>query len=245
MTYARGVAVVTGAASGIGAAVARRLVEAHYRVVLIDLDGRLLETVRAELEPHCCALQLDITDKHAIEALPDGIPADFQPIRALVNAAGHDPGGTARFDAGSIDDWASAIETNLIGTMRVTRALLPGMVSRNAGDIVNLGSIAGIRIVPDMAAYNASKAGIHAFSDHLRADLRDTAIRVIEILPGLTKTDLIRKRYRGDEQRTEEYFARFKMALEPDDIARTVLYALDAPAHMVLAQAVVLPANRW
>jgi 3-hydroxy acid dehydrogenase/malonic semialdehyde reductase len=236
---------VTGAASGIGAAVTRRLVEARYRAVLIDIDEQLLENVRAELAPHCCALPLDITDEREIASLQDRIPAEFRPIGTLINGAGHDPGGTTRYDLGSIDDWVSTIETNLIGTMRITHALLPGMVARNAGDIVNIGSIAGIRIVPDMAAYDTSKAGIHAFSDHLRADLRDTAIRVIEILPGLTKTDLIRKRYCGDERRTEEYYARFKMALEPDDIARTVLYALDAPAHMVLAQAVVLPANRW
>ena len=96
-----------------------------------------------------------------------------------------------------------------------------------------------------MTAYDTSKAGVHAFSDHLRADLSKTGIRVIEILPGLTKTDLIRKRYRGDEQRAREYYARFELALEPDDVARTVVYALDAPRHMVLAQAVILPRNRW
>jgi 3-hydroxy acid dehydrogenase / malonic semialdehyde reductase len=241
----RGAALVTGAASGIGAAIARRLIEAGYRAALLDRDRHLLDAVRSELGPRSHALLLDITDKHAVAALPATLPPEFAAVRVLVNAAGHDPGGTTRFDEGDADDWASAIETNLIGTLRVTRAVLPGMVARNAGDIVNIGSIAGIRIVPDMAAYNTSKAGIHAFSDHLRTDLRDTAIRVIEILPGLTKTDLIRKRYRGDEQRTDEYYARFKIALEPDDIARTVLYALNAPAHMVLAQAVVLPANRW
>lgn len=239
------VAMVTGAGSGIGAAIARRLVEAGQRVILLDRDQRALDAVAAELSPHCFALQLDITDKSAIDAILDSVPARFLPISVLVNAAGHDPGGTTRFDEGDADDWATAIETNLIGTLRVTRAVLPGMVARNSGDIVNIGSIAGIRIVPDMAAYNTSKAGIHAFSDHLRADLRDTAIRVIEILPGLTKTDLIRKRYRGDEQRADEYYARFKIALEPDDIARTVLYALNAPDHMTLAQAVVLPTNRW
>jgi NADP-dependent 3-hydroxy acid dehydrogenase YdfG len=119
------------------------------------------------------------------------------------------------------------------------------MVERERGDIVNIGSIAGIRIVPDMTAYNASKAGLHAFTDQLRADLAATPIRVMEIMPGLTKTDLIRKRYRGDLARAEAYYDRFGAALDADDIARTVLYALQAPPHMVLAQAVVLPVNRW
>jgi NADP-dependent 3-hydroxy acid dehydrogenase YdfG len=97
----------------------------------------------------------------------------------------------------------------------------------------------------NMAAYTASKAGVHAFSDVLRADLRETAVRVTEILPGLTRTDIIRKRYKGDEARAREYFARFEMALEPEDVARAVLFALDRPGHATVAQVVVLPANRW
>jgi 3-hydroxy acid dehydrogenase/malonic semialdehyde reductase len=180
-----------------------------------------------------------------VDSLPGTLPAEFRLISALINNAGHDPGGTTRFDLGSADDWQSAIETNLIGLMRTTRAILPGMVERNQGDIVNIGSIAGLRVVPTMAAYATSKAGVHAFSDALRADLAETAIRVTEILPGLTRTDLIRKRYRGDQRRAEEYYARFGMALEPDDVASAILFALDSPRHTVVAQIVLLPQNRW
>ena len=240
-----GAVLVTGAASGIGAATARRLVEAGRRVVLLDRDSEALAALAAELGDACTTLTLDVTDNEAVDALPASIPADFQPIAALVNNAGHDPGGTTRYDLGSAADWQSAVETNLLGTMRVTRAVLPGMVERNAGDIVNVGSIAGLRIVPTMAAYNVSKAAVHAFSDALRADLADTAVRVTEIMPGLTKTDLIRKRYRGDQQRADEYYARFQMALDPDDVASTILFALDAPPHAVMAQIVILPQNRW
>jgi 3-hydroxy acid dehydrogenase/malonic semialdehyde reductase len=239
------VALVTGAASGIGAATARRLAASGRRVVLLDRDAEALAPLATELGDSCIALRLDVTDSAAVDALPGTIPATFQPITALINNAGHDPGGTTRFDLGSADDWQSAIETNLIGTMRVTRAILPGMVARNSGDIVNIGSIAGIRLVPTMAAYIASKAGVHGFSDALRADLGETGIRVTEILPGLTKTDLIRKRYRGDRRRAQEYYERFRMALEPDDVASAILFALDAPARAVLAQIVVLPNNRW
>lgn len=96
-----------------------------------------------------------------------------------------------------------------------------------------------------MTAYNTSRAGLHAFTDRLRADLAETPLGVVEILPDLTRTDPIRKRYRGDERRAAEYYARFGLTLDAEDIARTALYALTAPAHMVLAQAVVLPANRW
>lgn len=244
MTVA-GTALVTGAASGIGAAIVRRLAASGRRVVLVDKDGAALGALCGELGGSCIALPLDVTDRRAVDAVPESIPAGFQPIMALVNNAGHDPGGTTRFDQGSADDWESAIETNLLGTIRITRALLPGMVERNAGDIVNVGSIAALRLVPTMAAYTTSKAGVHAFTDALRADLAETAIRVTEILPGLTKTDLVRKRYGGDEQRAAEYYERFKVALEPDDVASAVCFALDAPPHAVLAQITILPINRW
>ena len=240
-----GAALVTGAASGIGAATARRLVTSGRRVVLVDKDEAALEPLCAELGDACAAVPLDVTNHAAVDALPEAVPLHFQPIMALVNNAGHDPGGTTRFDLGSADDWQSAIETNLLGTMRVTRAFLPGMVERNAGDIVNIGSIAALRLVPTMAAYTTSKAGVHAFTDALRADLAETAVRVTEILPGLTKTDLIRKRYNGDVQRAAEYYERFKVALEPDDVAAAILFALDAPPHVVLAQITILPINRW
>jgi 3-hydroxy acid dehydrogenase/malonic semialdehyde reductase len=119
------------------------------------------------------------------------------------------------------------------------------MVERNSGDIVNMSSISAIRLVPDMAAYTASKAGIRAFTDILRADLAETAIRVTEILPGLTRTNIILKRHRGDRKLEQEYFERYRIALEPADIARSVMFALSQPAHMQIAQMFILPVNRW
>ncbi len=240
-----GTALVTGAASGIGAATARRLVEAGWRVVLVDRDATPLAALRDRLGAATASLTLDVTDNAAVDALPATLPPEFRPITALINGAGHDPGGTTRFDLGSADDWQSAIETNLLGTMRVTRALLPDMVARNVGDVVNIGSIAGLRLVPTMTAYTTSKVGVHGFTDALRADLAETAIRVTEILPGLTKTDLIRKRYRGDQRRTDEYYERFKLALDPDDVASGILFALGAPRHAAVAQITILPVNRW
>ncbi len=235
-------ALVTGAASGIGHATAQALIAEGFDVILADRDADALARVAAGHPGP--AVALDITDHAAVDALPQRLADDNRHVDILVNAAGHDPGGTTRFDLGSADDWTSAIATNLIGTMRVTRAFLPGMIERGRGDIVNVGSIAALRLVPDMTAYNTSKAGLHAFTDQLRTDLTDTPLRVIEILPGLTRTDLIRKRYRGDTEREAAYYARFGMALDAEDIARTILFAITAPPHMVLAQAVVLPANR-
>lgn len=241
-----GAALITGAAGGIGTALARGLAKAGRRLVLVDRDAHLLDGLAKELGPDtACPLAMDVTDGPAVDRILSRVPDTCLPIHTLINNAGHDIGGTKRFDLGEAEDWTNIIQTNLIGLMRMTRAILPEMVKRNHGDVVNIGSIAGIRLVPDMAAYTASKAGVHAFSDVLRADLRETAVRVTEILPGLTRTDIIRKRYKGDEARAREYFARFEMALDPEDIARAALFALNTPGHATVAQIVVLPTNRW
>ncbi|HVJ34100.1 MAG TPA: SDR family oxidoreductase [Terriglobia bacterium] len=245
MPRSQGSALITGAASGIGRAIAKQLSEAGRRVVLADLDLAGVTELAQSLGERAMALQLDVTDRARVDDLLNLIPPAFQPIDILVNNAGHDIGGRVRFDLGAADDWSSIIDTNLNGLMRVTRAVLPEMVRRNSGDIVNISSISAIRMVPDMAAYTASKAGVRAFTDILRADLAETAIRVTEILPGLTKTNIILKRHRGDKLLEQEYFERFKIALDPEDIARSVLFALDQPEHVQIAQLYILPVNRW
>jgi NADP-dependent 3-hydroxy acid dehydrogenase YdfG len=119
------------------------------------------------------------------------------------------------------------------------------MVRRDTGDIVNMSSISALRIVPDMAAYTTSKAGVRAFTDVLRGELAETGIRVTEILPGLTRTNIIRTRYRGDTAKEKAYFDAYKMALDPADVARCILFALSQPRSVQIAQLVVLPLNRW
>lgn len=197
------------------------------------------------LGPATAPLVVDITDGKSVSSLPEQIPERFRPIDVLINNAGHDIGGRKRFDMGSADDWAAIVETNLIGLIRITRAFLPDMVRRNTGDIVNMGSIAALRIVPDMAPYNASKAGIHMLTDVIRGELAETGIRVTEIMPGLTRTGIILTRYRGDRAREKDYFDQFKIALDPEDIARSILFALSQPRHVQVAEMVVLPVNRW
>lgn len=240
-----GNALVTGAASGIGRAIAKQLAANGWRVVLTDVDQQGITELARELGEMAIAIHLDITDRARVDGLLDLIPAEFRPIHTLINNAGHDIGGRTRFDKGLADDWSSIIDTNLNGMMRVTRSILPTMVQNNTGDIVNMSSISAIRQVPDMAAYTASKAGVRAFTDSLRADLVDTPIRVTEILPGLTRTNIILKRHRGDKKLEQEYFERFKIALDPEDVARCVMFALTQPPHVQIAQLFVLPVNRW
>ena len=238
-------ALITGAAGGMGRAITRALIESGRRVVVVDRDANSLQAFAAEMGDRAFAVQLDITDARNVDRLPDLIPDAFRPIDILVNNAGHDIGGRTRFDIGSPDDWSDIIATNLIGLMRVTRAIVPGMVQRNAGHIVNISSINAVRIVPDMAAYSASKAGVHMFTETLRGELAETAIRITEMQPGLARTNIIVTRYRGDRQKEKDYFDQFKIALDPADIARSIIFALDQPPHVQIAEMMILPVNRY
>jgi 3-hydroxy acid dehydrogenase/malonic semialdehyde reductase len=237
--------VLTGAAGGMGRAITKVLLESGRRVVLVDRDAKALQELVATAGNAVFPIQLDISDAKAVDGLPNAIPAQFRPVDVLINNAGHDIGGRTRFDAGSPDDWSDIIQTNLIGLMRVTRAVLPDMVRRNSGHIVNISSINAVRIVPDMAAYSTSKAGVHMFTETLRGELAETALRVTELQPGLTRTNIILTRYRGDREKEKDYFDQFKLALEPADIARSIVFALDQPAHVQIAEMMILPVNRY
>lgn len=238
-------ALVTGAGSGIGRAIASALVERGARVTLADVDDQAATQLASTLGPLALPLKLDVTDHLTVDRLLESIPPDFRPIDILINNAGHDVGGRTNFARGPADDWTSILDVNLTGMVRVTRAVVPEMIERNLGDIVNMSSISALRLVPETAAYTTSKAGVRAFSDGLRADLAETAIRVTEVLPGLTRTNIILKRHRGDRTLEKAYFDQARIALEPEDIARSVLFALEQPPHMQIAQLFILPVNRW
>ena len=241
----KGTALITGAAGGMGRAIAKALLADRHKVVLADRDAKGVAAFARELGEKAFALTLDVTDAAAVARLLDAIPDAFRPIDILVNNAGHDIGGRKRFDVGDADDWAGIVETNLIGLMRVTRAVLPDMVKRNTGDIVNMSSINALRIVPDMAPYSASKAGVHMLTETIRGELAETGIRVTELNPGLTRTGIILTRYRGDRAQEKAYFDQFKLAMEPEDIARAIVFALNQPRHVQVAQMVILPVNRY
>ena len=238
-------AVVTGAAGGMGRAITEALLESGRRVVLVDRAPESLRGFAAAMGDSTFPIELDIANAKSVDRLPDLIPNAFKPVDILINNAGHDIGGRTRFDIGPADDWSSIIQTNLIGLMRVTRSILPDMVKRNSGHIVNISSINAVRIVPDMAAYSTSKAGVHMFTETLRGELAETAIRVTEMQPGLTRTGIILTRYRGDKQKEKDYFNQFKIALDPADIARSILFALDQPPHVQIAEMMILPVNRY
>ena len=238
------VALVAGASAGIGAAIARALCAKGARVICASRNRARLDQLVGELGANAVALPLDVASEESTGSLLERLPADLRAIDILINCAGHDLGGRRRFDEGDVADWASTIDTNVTGTIRVCHAVLPGMLARGRGHVVNLGSVAGLRIYPGGTIYNASKFAVRAFSDALRQDYKDTAIRVTEILPGLTRTEFAAARHRGDREKAAAFYESAPEILQADDIARSVIYALEQPAHVNVSQIVIEPTHQ-
>ncbi len=233
--------MVAGASGGIGEAVARRLAERGLRVICAGRNLSRLETLAGELGGTALALQLDVTNKESVESLQERLPDSWRAIDILVANAGHDIGGRRRFDEGSVEDWAAIIDTNVTGMIRVCHAVIPGMLARGRGHVVTLGSIAGLKVYRDGSIYNASKFAVRAFSEALRADYAETDIRITEILPGMVRTNFAATRHSGDEAKAEAFYDSFPHCMEPDDIARAILFALEQPTSVTIAQMVILP----
>lgn len=235
------VALVTGAATGIGLAIAERLAERGCKVICAARRLDRLAGVARKLGKDAIALKLDVTDAADCKSLLERLPPSHREIDILVNNAGHDVGGRKRLEQASIDDLAAIVETNCVGMLRVTHAVLPGMVKRGRGDIVNLGSTAGLRTYVTGNVYAATKAFVHSFTEGLRMDYKDSDIRIIETLPGITRTEFAEARQRGDAAHAAAFYERFPAVMEPDDIARAVVFALEQPRSVTVAQMLVVP----
>ncbi len=235
-------ALITGAGTGIGKASALALAQAGYRVICCGRRAAPLETLADEIGDQALPVTLDITDPASVKSLFERLPEDWRAIDLLVNNAGHDIGGRRPFHEGDAEQWAGIIETNVIGLLRLTRAVVPQMIARGSGDIVNLGSIAGITAYAKGAPYNASKFAVHGFSQALRLDYLDAGIRVLEILPGVVRTDFAETRW-GDRDVGQAFYDSYDECLIPEDIARTLVFAVTQPRHVSLTQIVVMPSS--
>ncbi len=235
------VALVAGASAGIGAATAEALVEKGARVVCASRTKARLDELVARLGAHAQALELDVADPASVAGLSARLPEDLRAIDILIVCAGHDVGGRQRFDLGEVEDWAGIIETNVTGMIRVCHAVVPGMVERGRGHVVTLGSTAGLTTYKGGTSYNASKFAVRGFTEALRKDYADSDLRITEILPGLVRTEFAGRRFRGDTAKGAAYYDSFPGAMEPEDIARAIVYALEQPARVTVAQMVVVP----
>jgi NADP-dependent 3-hydroxy acid dehydrogenase YdfG len=221
---------ITGASSGFGAAIARRFARDGARLVLAARRKERLDALVAELGVPALALPLDVRDRAAVERAVASLPAEFAEISVLVNDAGGALGLEPAHEA-NLDDWDAMVDTNVKGLLYVTRAVLPGMVARDRGHVINLGSVAGTYPYPGGNVYGATKAFVEQFSLNLRADLAGKRIRVTNIEPGMAETEFSLVRFKGDEARARAAYQGFP-PLTPDDIAESVRWVAGLPAHV-------------
>ena len=223
-------ALVTGATAGFGAACTHALVAAGARVIATGRrEDRLRELARRHGD-RVHPLALDVRDRAAVDAAIRGLPAPFSAIDVLVNSAGLAL-GLEPAQRASLDDWETMIQTNCIGLVTLTRAVLPGMVERNRGHVVNIGSVAGTYPYPGGNVYGATKAFVHQFSLNLRADLLGTGVRVTNLEPGMAETEFSLVRFQGDAEKAKKVYEGVT-PLSADDIADTILWCVTRPEHV-------------
>lgn len=233
-------ALITGASGGIGLATAKLLITAGARVIGCARREDVLKEAIAALPGPAIAATLDVTDTGSVDTLLSRLPEDWRAIDILINNAGSDVGGRQLFNEGQLQDWLGTIETNVSGLMQVTAHLLPGMLERGDGHIVNLGSTQGLTGVPGCAAYAASKHAVHGFSETLRQEYAGKGVRVSEVLPGMVRTDFAATRF-SSEERGRTFYDEYGQCLEAADIARCIIFSLEQPPHAVVSQIVMVP----
>jgi 3-hydroxy acid dehydrogenase / malonic semialdehyde reductase len=235
---------VTGASSGFGAAIARRFARESHQIIAVGRRQDRLDALAKEIGPEGVLTRvLDVRDREAVMSTVAGLPKPFADVSLLVNnaglALGLESAQTARLDA-----WDEMVDTNVKGLMYVTRALLPGMVARNQGHVVNMGSIAGTYAYPGGNVYGASKAFVRQFSLNLRADLVGTKVRVTDIEPGLVGgTEFSAVRFGGDAERVTKMYQGAD-ALTPDDVAEAVHWVATLPARVNINSVEMMPVTQ-
>ena len=239
------IVLITGATSGIGLACARKFAKNGDRLIVTGRNGRRLEEIRRELSAEgveVIALTFDVRDREKAEKYLNELPEDWREIDVLVNNAGLALGLEPEYE-GSIDDWETMIDTNVKGLLTMTRLVVPGMVDRNRGHVINIGSVAGDAAYAGGNVYCATKAAVKALTDGLRIDVAETAVRVTNLKPGLVETNFSNVRFRGDSDRAAAVYKGIT-PLTGDDIADVAVYAANAPAHVQIAEVLILATHQ-
>ena len=235
--------LITGASSGIGEGCARKFASQGARLILnsrsTDKLTALAEELKEKYDAECYVMPFDVCNREAAAAALNALPQEWRSIDVLINNAGLAIGVDKEHE-GSLDAWDVMIDTNIKALLSMTRLVVPGMVERGRGHIINIGSIAGDAAYPGGSVYCATKAAVKALSDGLRIDLVDTPLRVTNIKPGLVETNFSVVRFRGDKEKADNVYRGIK-PLNGDDIAEVAYFAASAPEHMQVAEILVMP----
>ena len=236
---------ITGASSGIGAACAKKFAQAGYDLVLNARSEDKLRPLLEELTSYSvqvCPLIFDVRDRQAAQQAIDSLPEAFKAIDVLVNNAGLALGMDKEYE-GIEENYDTMIDTNITALLMITRMVVPGMVERGGGHIINIGSVAGDAAYPGGSVYCATKAAVKVLSDGLRMDLVHTPLRVTNVKPGLVETNFSITRFAGDKERADKVYQGIQ-PLTGEDIADVVYYAASAPAHVQIAEVLVLATHQ-
>lgn len=237
----RKTALVTGASSGIGRATALRLAEEGFNLVICGRRKEQLEQLQKELPSDCQSHQLlfDVRDQAEVFKAIESLPNNFKSVDLLINNAGN-AHGLDPFQEAPLDDFNAMIDINVKGLLYVSKAVLPTMLERNKGHIINIGSTAAKEVYPNGSVYCASKAAVDAITKGMQLDLNKTDIKVGAIHPGLVQTSFSEVRFKGDHQRADQVYKGFK-ALQAEDIADIIAFVVTRPFHVNIADLVVMP----
>lgn len=233
--------LITGATSGIGKATAELLANNNYRLVLCGRRearlNELQETLSKQTDVH--TLAFDISDKEAVQNAVNALPADFAGIDILINNAGN-AHGLEPIQDGKLDDWDAMIDSNIKGLLYISRAIIPQMIERKSGHIINIGSISGKEVYANGSVYCATKFAVDALNKGMRLDLNAYNIRVGAIHPGMVETEFSEVRFKGDMKRAENVYNGFE-PLQPEDIADVIHFVISRKYHINIADLLILP----
>lgn len=237
--------MITGATSGIGEACARKFAQGGYDVIITGRRAQLLANLKKELEAEgvrVLALAFDVRNRNAATAAINSLPLEWQQIDVLINNAGLALGLEPEYE-GNFEDWETMIDTNIKGLLTMTRLIVPRMVKRDSGHVINIGSVAGDAAYAGGNVYCGTKAAVKTITDGLRIDLAHTSVRVTNVKPGLVETHFSNVRFHGDDARADKVYEGVK-PLTGADIAEVVFYAASAPAHVQIAEVLVLATHQ-
>lgn len=237
--------LITGATSGIGEACARKFAKGGYNLIITARRAEKLEAIKSELEAEGAkvkALVFDVRDAEAAKNAMESLDAEWKTIDVLINNAGLALGLEKEYE-GNLEEWNTMIDTNIKGLLNMTRLVVPGMVHRNQGHVINIGSVAGDAAYAGGNVYCATKAAVKAITDGLRIDVAESAVRVTNIKPGLVETNFSNVRFHGDCDRADNVYKGIT-PLTGTDIADVALYAASAPKHVQIAEVLVLATHQ-
>lgn len=233
------IALVTGASSGIGWATAELLAAEGYNLIICGRREERLKELSEKVTVKTLELVFDVRDRETVKEVLASIPEEWRSIDVLLNNAGN-AHGLSKLQDGDIDDWDAMIDINVKGLLYVAKAIVPNMIARGSGHIVNIGSIAGKEVYPSGNVYCASKHAVDAINNGMRLDLVGTGVKVSQVCPGLVETEFSMVRFKGDEDRSKTVYQGYD-ALTPFDVADLIRFIVTRPAHVNISDSIIFP----